>query len=64
MTDLDSRVITLVEPLRILTPRQISQIDRCLAEVEGFGRVTLIKRDGKLRFIEKTESIEAINPEH
>lgn len=59
----DSRVITLVEPLRILTPRQISQIDRCLAEVEGFGRVTLIKRDGKLRFIEKTESIEAINPE-
>jgi hypothetical protein len=60
------RVITLSEPLCVLTPRQITQIDRCLADIEEFGRIALIKRNGKLRFIEKTESIEAevIRPEH
>jgi hypothetical protein len=56
----DLRTITLAEPLRILTPQQISQIDRYLADVEDFGRITLIKRDGKLRFIEKTESLDAL----
>ena len=59
-----SQVVTLSEPLRILTPRQIAQIDRCLADVEEFGRITLVKRNGKLRFIEKTESIDAMPPEH
>jgi ABC-type uncharacterized transport system ATPase subunit len=57
------QVITLSEPLRVLTPRQITQIDRCLADIEGFGRIVLIKRSGKLRFIEKTESMEAMHPE-
>ena len=60
----DPRVIMLSEPLRVLTPRQITQIDRHLADVEKFGRITLIKRNGKLRFIEKTESVEAIHPEY
>jgi ABC-type uncharacterized transport system ATPase subunit len=59
----DSRVITLTEPLRVLTPQQISQIDRYLADLEEFGRITLIKRNGKLRFIEKTESVEALYSE-
>lgn len=57
------RVVKLVEPLRVLTPRQISQIDRCLAEIEAFGRVTLIKRRGELHFIEKTESVKAVHSE-
>ena len=56
-------MITLSQPLRVLTPRQISQIDRYLAEIEAFGRITLIKHKGKLRFIEKTESVEALYPE-
>ncbi len=56
----ESRVITLPEPLRILSPSQVSQIDRYLAELTSFGRITLIKRDGKLRFIERTESLEPL----
>jgi len=56
----DPRTINLPEPLRVLTPQQICQIDRLLAEIEAFGRVTLIKLNGRLRFIEKTESVEAI----
>jgi hypothetical protein len=57
------RVIVLSEPLRVLTSQQITQIDRCLANVEEFGRVTFIKQEGKLRFIEKTESVEATSPD-
>lgn len=56
----ESRVISLPEPLRILSPSQVSQIDRYLAELTSFGRITLIKRDGKLRFIERTESLEPL----
>jgi hypothetical protein len=56
----DGRTITLREPLRTLTPEQVSQIDRFLTELTAFGRVTLIKRDGQLRFIERTESIESV----
>ena len=55
------RTITLPEPLQVLTPHQICQIDRLLAEIEAFGRVTLVKLNGRLRFIEKTESMEAIH---
>lgn len=54
-----AQAITLSEPLRVLTPQQIYQIDCCLAEIEAYGRVTLIKQNGRLRFIEKTESLEA-----
>ena len=56
----DGRVITLREPLRTLTADQICQIDRCLTELTAFGRVTLIKRDGRLRFIERTESFNSV----
>ena len=56
----DPWTINLPEPLQVLTPQQICQIDRFLAEIEAFGRVTLIKLNGRLRFIEKTESVEAI----
>ena len=59
----DPQVITLSEPLRVLTPRQVTQIDRNLADIEEFGHITLVKRKGKLRFIEKTESIEAVRIE-
>ena len=58
----ESQVITLREPLRTLTPDQICQIDRYLTELTAFGRVTLIKRDGRLRYIERTESMESIPP--
>jgi hypothetical protein len=51
--------VVLPQALRVLTPQQVCQIDRCLAELEDFGQVTLIKRKGLLRFIEKTESVVA-----
>jgi hypothetical protein len=57
------QMIRLREPLRVLTPGQISQIDRYLDDLEEFGRVTLVKRKGRLRFIEKTESVEAMHAE-
>ncbi len=57
-------MVVLAEPLRVLTPHQITQIDRCLAEVDEFGRVTLIKLKGKLRFIEKTQSVEVTPPDN
>ena len=59
----NSKVIKLSEPLRVLTPRQVSQIDNCLAEIEEFGRITLVKNKGRLRFIEKTESVDALRSE-
>lgn len=55
-------MVALAEPLRVLTPTQITQIDRYLADVDEFGRITLIKHKGKLRFIERTESLEAARP--
>ena len=51
--------IVIPEPLRVLTPEQVCQIDRCLAELDDFGQVTLIKKRGRLRFIEKTQSLSA-----
>ena len=64
MTEMgNSQTIRLSRSLRVLTPSQIVQIDQCLAELEEFGRITLIKRKGKLRFIEKTQSVDALRYE-
>ena len=43
-------------PLRILTPEQIREVDRALAHVGPFGEVRLIKVKGKLRFIQELDS--------
>ncbi len=42
-----------------LTPSGIVQIDRMLEEVGPFGKVTLVKKDGRYRFIQPMLSIEA-----
>ena len=55
-----SWVITLRAPLSTLTPDQVSQIDRYLTEMTAFGQVTLVKRDGRVRFIERTESFDSV----
>ena len=62
MEQQECQVITLREPLRFLTPDQVQQIDRYLAELTTFGRVTLIKSHGVLRFIERTECMESAPP--
>lgn len=45
--------------LHSLTPRQVQMIDEALREVGPFGEVRLIKVKGRLRFIEKLESLDA-----
>jgi hypothetical protein len=54
--------LTLDRPLRVLTPRQIQQIDGALADLGPFAEVRLIKNKGKLRFIQKVESESALGP--
>ena len=45
---------------RELLPHQIKQIERALADVGEFGEVRLIKAKGKLRFIQRVISEEAL----
>lgn len=45
--------------LHCLTPRQVQMIDDALRDVGPFGEVRLIKVKGRLRFIEKLESLDA-----
>jgi len=47
---------------RELLPHQIKQIERALADVGEFGEVRLIKAKGKLRFIQRVISEEALTP--
>jgi hypothetical protein len=49
-------------PKIILAPHQIKQIERALDEVGEFGEVRLIKAKGKLRFIQRVISEEALTP--
>ena len=46
--------------LNMLSLEQISLIDNALTELGAFGEVRLIKAKGKLRFIQKLESISAL----
>lgn len=44
------------ETLKMLTQRQIQQIDEALARSGPYAEVRLIKNRGKLRFIQRLES--------
>jgi hypothetical protein len=50
-------VLTLDRPLGVLKSEHIRQIDDALAELGPFGEVRIIKQRGKLRFIQKVESM-------
>jgi hypothetical protein len=39
-----------------LTPEQVVFIDRALAEVGAFGQIRIVKKKGRVRFIETLES--------
>ncbi len=54
----DGRLLTLERRLRVLTPQLIAMIDQALAGIGEFGTVSLVVKDGKVRFIEVTRSIE------
>jgi len=53
-------VLTLDRPLGVLKSEHIRQIDDALAELGPFGEVRIIKHRGKLRFIQKVESMAII----
>lgn len=48
--------LALSEPLVLLTPEQVLQVDRALASLGPFGEVRLVKVKGQLRFIQKLDS--------
>jgi hypothetical protein len=50
-------VLKLGRPLGVLKSEHIRQIDDALAELGPFGEVRIIKQRGKLRFIQKVESM-------
>lgn len=54
----NGEVIRLSQPLKVLTPEQILEIDRALEDVGPFGEVRLVKAKGKVRFIQRLESRE------
>ena len=51
-----ARDLPLSEPLRVLTPEQVLQVDQALASLGPFGEVRLVKIRGRLRFIQQLES--------
>jgi hypothetical protein len=48
--------LELAEPLQVLKPDQILEVDRALASLGPYGEVRLVKVKGRLRFIERLES--------
>ena len=52
--------VTLSEPLVLLTPEQVLQVDRALASIGAFGEVRLVKVKGQLRFIQKLDSCDLL----
>jgi hypothetical protein len=54
--------LALDRPLKVLTSRQIQQIDDALAGLGPFAEVRLIKNKGRLRFIQKVESESMLGP--
>jgi hypothetical protein len=53
-------VFTLDRPLSVLKSDHIRKIDDALAELGPFGEVRIIKQRGKLRFIQKVESVSIV----
>ena len=48
--------VSLRECLTALTPEQVVFIDRALAEIGAYGQIRIVKKDGRVRFIETLES--------
>jgi len=46
--------------LHSLTPAQVQLIDRALMDIGPFGEVRLVKVKGRLRFIQRVESEDAL----
>jgi hypothetical protein len=55
--------VGLRECLTALTPEQVVFIDRALAEIGDFGQIRIVKKNGRVRFIETLESRDLLNIE-
>jgi hypothetical protein len=49
--------------LKVLNCCQVQQIDDMLSEMGAFGELRLIKKKGRVRFIEKVESFDLLEGE-
>ena len=49
--------------LKVLSGSQVQRIDSLLDEMGPFGELRLIKKKGRVRFIEKVESIDLLKGE-
>jgi len=54
----NSHTLALERPLKVLTPRLIALIDQGLQDVGEYGSLHLLVREGRLRFMEVTVSVE------
>lgn len=52
--------VMLPEPLRVLTPAQVVEVDRALAAIGPFGEVRLVKVKGRVRFIQQMVSLDLL----
>jgi hypothetical protein len=60
---MDDGMLPGASRLRILTPQQVRQIDRALADLGPSAEVRLIKARGKLRFLQKIDSENISEPQ-
>lgn len=56
----DPRLLALERRLRILTPRLIEQIDQALVNVGEYGAVSLVVKDGRVKYLQVMRSAEAL----
>ena len=56
--------VSLRECLTALTPEQVVFVDRALAEIGAFGEIRILKKNGRVRFIETLESRDLSKVEH
>ena len=54
----NDRTLTTDLSLKVLNSGQIQRIDNMLDEMGPFGELRLIKKKGRVRFIEKVESFD------
>jgi hypothetical protein len=59
----DARRKPVDSRLQMLTPEQVRQIDRALADLGPSAEVRLIKTRGRLRFIQKIDSESITEPQ-
>lgn len=50
--------VELCEPLRVLTPEQVTAIDKALEELGPYSELRLVKQKGLVRYMVRVESLD------